>query len=123
MRKGQSKEESRKSGESRKQAKHDKNYMMSSMEIDKKHKKSFLNNVEHGSTLNMMSNGNYSNSRGFTPGAQENYVQQRIKSAHAAQQFDRHYRNNVVSSHVEVNYGHGQYQLDNAGSSMLLNPQ
>ena len=64
MRKGQSKEESRKSGEWSKKTKHDKNYMMSSMEIDKKHKKSFLNNVEHGSTLNMMSNGNYSNSRG-----------------------------------------------------------
>ena len=50
-------------------------------------------------------------------------MQQRIKSAHAAQQFDRHYRNNVASSHAEVNYGHGQYQLDNAGFSMLFNPQ
>ena len=117
MRKGQSKDEVRRSGEVRKQAKHDKNYMMSSMEIDKKHKNSFLNNVEHGSTLNMMSNGNYSNSRGCTPGAQENFLQQqRIKSAHAASQFERHHRNNYASSQVEVNYEH-------AGFSMLMNPQ
>ena len=80
---------------------YEKSYLLNSVELRKD--TSLLrdrDNAEPPSTLHMMSNGNNSNSRAMTPGAQQGLIIQRIKSAQVANQLER---NRQVQSQMGAN--------------------